>query len=91
MKAHIVHDAAGAIKSVVLQATEVEGELEISTDVPGVSVTVVDLADAAAAAALERLDDVAGSDEALSGVVSRIRSEFKIAGGYKGLERLTAH
>ena len=43
MIAHIIHDNKGSIRSVVIQSTEIEGELEIQTDQEGDLVSTVDL------------------------------------------------
>lgn len=77
MKAHVIHDASGTIKSVVFQSTDVEGELEISTEDAADQVTMVDVDDAPAGAP---------GDE-LSTLGKKIRTDFKVGKGRK-LEKL---
>jgi hypothetical protein len=45
MRAHRIHDDAGRIRSVVFQATEMEGDLEIEPSQEGERVTAVDLSE----------------------------------------------
>jgi hypothetical protein len=86
MKAHVIHDAGGTIRSVVFQSTELDGELEIASEEPGDTVTAVDLD-----------EDVApgrtGSEPShqdLSELGRRIRSGFEVDKDRGRLRRLKA-
>ena len=86
MKAHVIHDARGTIKSVVFQSTELEGELKITSDGRGDVVTTVEL-DEEAAPGRTRADL---SDQHLSELGRKIRTGFRVDKDRRTLEKLRA-
>ena len=87
MIAHIVHDDSGRIKSVVIQASELEGELEIHPPEQGDMVTTVELRDVFPEIAVDSGDDAGSSKHQLYLIVRDIRNEFRVDAKRKTLER----
>jgi hypothetical protein len=88
MIAHIIHDDGGRIRSVVIQATEVEGELEIRSDQEGELVTVVDLSEILPESVVDMDADSESSRHHLYLIARDIRSGFRVDAKRRKLERL---
>jgi hypothetical protein len=85
MKAHIIHDAHGAIRSLVIQSTQVPGELEIHPEKDEL-VTIVDLTEVFPEMTVDMGQE--NTKHELSLVARQIRSDFRLNPQRKTLERL---
>ncbi len=81
MKAHIIHDERGRIKSIAFESGDVEGSLEISSDFTGDAVTTLDLDEALPRGA---------TDTDLSSLAEKIRTGFRVDKDRRKLDKLRA-
>jgi hypothetical protein len=86
MVAHIVHDSQGTIRSVTLQATGAEGDLEIRPH-KDEGVTAVDLSEVFPGRAVDTGADIESSKDCLQ-IGRDIRNNFRLDVNRKELESL---
>jgi hypothetical protein len=90
MIAHILHDEGGNINSVVIQATEIEGVLEVQSDQEGELVTTIDLSKVFPGSGVDARTDFGDSRHHVNLIAQDIRSGFRVDVNRKTLVRRTA-
>ena|ERR1043165_2093731 len=90
MIAHIFHDENGNINSIAIQATEIEGVLELQSEGEGEHVTTIDLNEVFPGSRVDGRTEFEDSRYHRNLIARDIRKEFRVDVNRKTLVRRTA-